>query len=369
MAAADAYPLTSPIELSDTAPVLFSLSNTSAPTSWRVETDASNNFLVGTAVTPGWLALNPTTGETAMEIAKLNQELRFPIGANTTTIKASPSLVSNNTLTLPLDVGTVNYVMKTDGTGVLSFVDVNTLVTGGGTGFNSVEAGGRTVSTLSSTFQTAFVFSFPGTTSLGSISSVNVIIRGSSSNTVEVRLVDITNAQVVAGPTQLINTGIDTLLALTSITGMPPGAAIFELQHRKVSGPNRSRVTHVSVNALTASINSVEAGGRTVSTNNSTFQTAFTFSFPGTSSLGLVNAVSVIIRGSSSNTVEARLVDITNSQVVAGPTQLINTGVDTLLSLTSITGMPAGAAIFELQHRKVSGSNRSRVTHVSVQSI
>ena len=372
MTALDAYPLSSPIELSGDAPVLFTLSNTTASTGWRVETDITNKFLVGTQANPGWFSLDQTTGEATTEISRIKQELRFPVGGNTTNIIPSPSLGSTITFTLPSNTGTPNYIMKTDGTGVLSFVDVNSLVTGGGgsDSFNSVEAGGTEISTNNNTFQKAFIFSFPGTASTGVISSVDIIARGGNSNTVEYQLVDITNAQIVAGPTQLVNINIDTFLTLTPISNMPAGAAIFELQQRKVSGGGRSRVSHISVNALTSTVNSIEAGGIEVSTNNSTFQKAFTLTFSGTSNLGTVGSVDIIARGSNnSNTMEFRLVDITNANVVAGPTQLSNVNIDTLVSLSPISNMPTGTAIFQLQHRRVSGGGRSIVSHVKIQSV
>ena len=53
------------------------------------------------------------------------KELRFYNGSNYLTLKASGSLSSNVTLTLPVDDGTTGQFLKTDGSGVLSWSDVS----------------------------------------------------------------------------------------------------------------------------------------------------------------------------------------------------------------------------------------------------
>ena len=157
-------------------------------------------------------------------------------GGLTTSMIASSSQVSDITLTLPPTTGTSGYVMQTDGTGVLSFVDVNNLFSDSG----YIMAGGDEINTTKSSFQTIFKLMFPGTSTFGNISAIKVVARSERGNS-EIRILDRTNATIIAGPTTLVDDDgsgdeDDSILTLTSIQNVPTGEAIFEVQGRKTTG-------------------------------------------------------------------------------------------------------------------------------------
>jgi len=86
---------------------------------------------------------------------------------------------------------------------------------------------------------------FPGTTAVGSPTSIKCISWGDSGTTHAVRVYDITNDAVIAEVTGLTNTA-KAIASLTGIDNLPASEALWEVQLKKTAGGVPSYV-HMSV--------------------------------------------------------------------------------------------------------------------------
>jgi len=95
--------------------------------------DATNKTYVDGQISPlstsvsGKLA---KAGDTMTGDLVLDTQVKFKSGSYYTTVKGSSSAGSNLTFTLPVNAGTSGYVLKTDGAGVLSWIDPSSVTAG-----------------------------------------------------------------------------------------------------------------------------------------------------------------------------------------------------------------------------------------------
>ncbi len=95
--------------------------------------DATNKTYVDGLVTPLSSSVSgkvAKAGDTMSGDLILDTQAKFKSGSYYTTVKGSSSAGSNLTFTLPVNAGTSGYVLKTDGAGVLSWIDPSSLTAG-----------------------------------------------------------------------------------------------------------------------------------------------------------------------------------------------------------------------------------------------
>jgi pectin methylesterase-like acyl-CoA thioesterase len=117
-----AYPLSSPIDVSDMAPVQISLTNTSGTKVWKVATDVAENLILGTAsvdvvkIEPD--SISETMGALATAKVKLQQ------GVNRVATYADPALVASYDIVYPADAPLPGQILINTGPTSSEFISM-----------------------------------------------------------------------------------------------------------------------------------------------------------------------------------------------------------------------------------------------------
>jgi len=167
-------------------------------------------------------------------------QIDFSDGTNVVEVKAPTTLTGTVNFTLPAADGTANQVLKWPSAG-------NTTVWGNNNGnpdstlplsFRFTTPNGDPTSTSSSTFQVVDTFVYNGTTIDNTITTAIAVVETSNTAaTGQCQLFDLTNAQIIAtsaifGPTDAVK----IILDLGTISNLPTGQAMLEVQIRRPSG-------------------------------------------------------------------------------------------------------------------------------------
>jgi len=114
---------------------------------------------------------------------------------------------------------------------------------GGGSGAPTLILPFIEVNSNSTTYATLGVFIFPGTGVTGVPTKINALVRRNGAATsVNLRIYDVTNAQVIAELTGITNLNADIISGLGALANLPVGEAKFEVQGLRVGGPGGARV-------------------------------------------------------------------------------------------------------------------------------
>jgi len=81
---------------------------------------------------------------------------------------------------------------------------------------------------------------YQGSSFVGEISKINAIVHIFNATSGDIRIFDVTNANTIAELTGFTDT-IPTINDLGSISNLPSGEALFELQLLRTGGPGSSR--------------------------------------------------------------------------------------------------------------------------------
>jgi hypothetical protein len=96
------------------------------------------------------------------------------------------------------------------------------------------------------------------------------------------------------------------------------------------------------------------------STKNSTYTTVGTFGFAGSNEIGVPSVLRAIIGVEDATSLDARVQDITNNQTIAEVTGVTD-AFPTIVNLGTISNVPTGAAVWELQIRRNTGTGNQQV--------
>lgn len=161
--------------------------------------------------------------------------LRDDVGTDYIGIKASATTTSH-TLTLPATQGAASTFLQNNGSGILSWA------TAGGGDTRYICAGGTPLTHKPSSYTVVYRFSYPGSTAAGTIQTVTAIAYQLGTSTYSIRVQDITNGTTIAEATGQTN-NTPAIIDLGTISNVPTGAAVFELQQNKTAGHPSDKVS------------------------------------------------------------------------------------------------------------------------------
>ena len=103
--------------------------------------------------------------------------------------------------------------------------------------------------TTSTAYARVGAFPFPGTAVIPTISKINGILRKNGAATsMSARIYDITNAQVIAEVTGIINLDATVITSFGSVSNLPIGEAVFEIQLLRVgTGNGRAFISGIEI--------------------------------------------------------------------------------------------------------------------------
>ena len=85
------------------------------------------------------------------------------------------------------------------------------------------------------------------------------------------------------------------------------------------------------------------------STNNDTYTTAARFIFRGTTAVGSPTRMKAVVQATTSGSTQLRLYDATNAQTIGEITGITSTSDINIETDSSLTNLPTGEAVFEIQ--------------------
>jgi len=174
--------------------------------------------IIGTGGTPGIIYLSDGTNSV---------ELRAPTG-----------LVGNVDFTLPSTVGTIGQSLQRSGTSSTTWVDVNqanpnsTLPAS----YRFNDSNGSPASVSSTVFTTLASFVYLGTNTDSTMINILAIVGANGNNALgEVQLFDFTNSTIIATSATFGPNIPKAIINLGTISNLPTGQAILEIQLRRVN--------------------------------------------------------------------------------------------------------------------------------------
>jgi len=101
-------------------------------------------------------------------------------------------------------------------------------------------------------------------------------------------------------------------------------------------------------------------------TKSASYETVASFIFEGSTALAVISAIKVIVSADGATSGSIRIFDFTNTQVIAELSMFTETS-QVIKDLGTISNVPAGEALFEVQLLKTGGGGAARVLCSSVQ--
>jgi hypothetical protein len=127
------YPLSSPIDIYDAAPVQMTLTNTSGTKVWRVSTDVAENLILGTASVDVVKIEPDSISEPSGALG--TTKVRYTQGGNAVSVYSDPILAASYDVVYPPGAPSAGQVMMITGPTSSQFLNINPLdVAHGGTG-------------------------------------------------------------------------------------------------------------------------------------------------------------------------------------------------------------------------------------------
>jgi hypothetical protein len=103
------------------------------------------------------------------------------------------------------------------------------------------------VETTSNNYASLSHFIYGGSDAVGEILNINLNAWNSAGNTTDVRLYDLTNAQVIAELTGINTQNEDNVQSMGVISNLPTLPAVIEIQGRRTAGPGSSKLLIASL--------------------------------------------------------------------------------------------------------------------------
>jgi hypothetical protein len=143
-------------------------------------------------------------------------------------------------------------------------------------------------------------------------------------------------------------------------TDVPKGSLIIDVDGDVFTKMDDGATTHVSRVASTLQLRIGDGAVPYWETENGSYETVAALVFPGTDYCCAPVAIKFIIATTGDAQADVRIQDVTNTQTIAALTGQTGSG-PTIVTDPSLSNLPPGEAVFEVQVRKSAGTGGNKV--------